>query len=78
MRDLGWRDIRVDHAEIRAEVVSPLFRFRDDLTARIEGTNAGTLIHARSASRTGKGDLAANARHIGDLFAQVERSIRKP
>jgi hypothetical protein len=74
MRQLGWGEIRDEPGEIGAVVVSPLFRFRDDVTVRPERTEGGTLIHARSASRVGKGDLAANARHLRALFAEVERS----
>jgi len=71
MAELGWQEIRDDPDEIRAVVVSPLFRFRDDVTVRLEETEGGMLIHARSASRVGKGDLAANARHLRELFKEV-------
>jgi uncharacterized protein (DUF1499 family) len=73
MRSLGWRDVQVTDREIAAVVVSPLFRFRDDVTVRLESRADGTLLNARSASRTGKGDLAANARHIRTLFDEVDR-----
>jgi len=72
---LGWQEIRDDPDGIRAVVVSPLFRFRDDVTVRLEETAAGTLIHAGSVSRVGKGDLAANARHLARLFAAVRQSM---
>ena len=75
MRSLGWQEIQETEGEVRAVVVSALFRFRDDVTVRTEATEGGTLLHARSASRVGKGDLAANARHLLALFAQVERLI---
>jgi hypothetical protein len=65
-------------------VVSVLFRFRDDVSIRTETTERGTLLHARSASRVGKGDLCANARHLlalclilgGVLVSQFE--YRRP
>ena len=72
MRSLGWSEIRVAGGEIRAAVISPLFRFQDDVTVRLRATEGSTLFHARSASRVGKGDLAANARHLQDLFAEIE------
>ena len=75
MRSLGWREVQVIDGEVRAVAVSALFRFRDDVTVRLEATEGGTLLHARSASRIGKGDLAANAKHLRLLFAQVERLI---
>jgi uncharacterized protein (DUF1499 family) len=78
MGQIGWRDVRESGGAIRAVVVSPLFRFRDDVTVRLEATEAGTLIHARSASRVGKGDLAANAHHLRELFSAVEGLVGTP
>jgi len=75
MRSLGWREVQAIDGEARAVAVSALFRFRDDVTVRLEATEGGTLLHARSASRIGKGDLAANAKHLRLLFAQAERLI---
>ena len=72
MRALGWQEIRAGQGEVRAVVVSALLRFRDDVTVQLEATAGGTLLQARSASRIGKGDLAANGRHLRELFAQVE------
>jgi uncharacterized protein (DUF1499 family) len=75
MSSLGWRDIGTADGEIRAVVVSSLFRFRDDVTVRLEKVSTGTLVHARSASRVGKGDLAANARHLSVLFAKLDALV---
>jgi len=75
MRTLGWREIRSVDGEIRAVVVSSVFRFRDDLTLRLEPAAGGTRLHARSASRVGRGDLAANARHLQALFSEVDRLV---
>jgi uncharacterized protein (DUF1499 family) len=75
MRELGWRDIAEEGGELRAVVASPLFRFRDDVTVRLEGVSGGTLVHARSASRVGQGDLAANGRHLQELFAATTRAL---
>ena len=78
MRTLGWQEIQVFEGEVRAVVVSPLFQFRDDVTVRFEATPDDILLYARSASRIGKGDMAANARHIVALFAEVDRLLREP
>jgi uncharacterized protein (DUF1499 family) len=71
MMSLGWQEVAAEGEEVRAVVVSRLFRFRDDVRANIEATADGTLVQVRSASRVGKGDLAANARHIRSLFAAL-------
>ena len=76
MSSLGWTEIQAMEGEVRSIVVSPLFRFRDDVTVRVENAEGGTLLYARSASRVGKGDVGANAGHRKALFAEVERLLR--
>jgi len=47
-----------------------LFRFADDFVIEVrEGPNGGSLVHMRSKSRDGQGDLGVNARRIHDYFA---------
>ena len=75
MRSLGWKEIVDEGNELRAVVVSPLLRFKDDVTVSLEPTTDGTLLHARSASRRGRGDLAANARHLQALFAAIRSFV---
>ena len=48
-----------------------LFRFVDDVTVRIEARGDTSIVHARSASRVGKGDWGQNPRNIAELFAAV-------
>jgi hypothetical protein len=72
MHSLGWEKIRETERKIGAVVITPIFRFRDDVTVRLVETANGIQLDARSASRVGKGDLAANARHLRELFAEVE------
>ncbi len=79
MHRLGWEEVREDDdAGLRAVVVSALFRFRDDVQVRLESRPGGTLVHASSASRVGKGDLAANSRHLLDLFDEVALILAGP
>ncbi len=78
IRSLGWGEVRVLDGEVRAVVISPLLGFRDDVVVRLEAAGRGTLLHARSASRVGKGDLAANARYLQMLFGEVRRLAGAP
>ena len=75
MQGLGWRAVSADTANgrIGAEVVSDLLRFTDDVTVYLRDAGAG-LSEARvhSASRVGRGDLGANARHVMDLRSALE------
>lgn len=51
-----------------------LFRFKDDFVIEIRpADNGGSVVHMRSKSRVGKGDVGANAARIRDFFARVEK-----
>ena len=70
--DLGWREVSVDETrlQVRAVVVSALFRFSDDLHIRLlaRGADRSEAL-VRSSSRVGRGDLGANVHHIMALRA---------
>jgi len=71
MRGLGWRNVRADGDTLRAEVVTSLLRFTDDVSVGLEPVPQGVRVQVRSASRIGRGDLAANTRHVLDLYAAL-------
>ncbi len=77
---LGWQLRAVDHDgySLEAVVTTSLFRFQDDVSVRVTPHGErGSALHVRSASRLGKGDLAANTRHIQDLVERVHRVLRE-
>ena len=57
---------------IQVEVESALFGFVDDLTIFLLSTEKGTQVDVYSASRVGKGDLGANAKHIRELIEKLD------
>jgi uncharacterized protein (DUF1499 family) len=62
-----------DLLTLRATRRTRLFRFVDDITVRLDPSgNGGTLVHARSQSRVGKGDFGQNRRNLLELFAALE------
>ena len=75
VKQAGWELLRDDHDyhELHLVVTTPLWKFKDDVLIRIvpvsEGNNA---VYIRSSSRTGKGDLGTNTRHILDFYAQLD------
>lgn len=74
MRSLGWRAIRVDDqaGTVHAEVVTRWLRFTDDVRVALREAGHGRVeARVRSASRIGRGDLGANARHVMDLRAAL-------
>ncbi len=72
--ELGWSlEASEDGGrEMGAVITTPLLGFKDDLSIRLVEAPCGTELHLRSASRVGRGDLAANARHIVDLHRALE------
>ena len=60
---------------LRATRRTRLFRFVDDVTVRLESTPDGVRVHARSASRLGKGDLGQNRRNLLELFAALRKHL---
>jgi len=52
-----------------------VFRFKDDVTIRIEPMGKGTIVNVRSASRVGRVDFGQNARNIEELFAALDARI---
>lgn len=76
---LGWGLGSVDRAQgtLKAVVITPLWRFKDDVEIRVlSAPEGGVTLHVRSVSRVGKGDLGANTRHILDLLEAVEDELR--
>ena len=74
--ELGWQEVVVDEAnvQLRAVIVSPIFRFRDDIQVRFLTRSADrTEAVVRSSSRLGRGDLGANVRHIMMLRDALRR-----
>jgi hypothetical protein len=78
--DLGW-DLRSSDPEglrIEAVVTTRLFRFKDDVVLRIEPSAQTSTVYCSSRSQIGRGDLAANARHILDLYERLEVRLARP
>jgi uncharacterized protein (DUF1499 family) len=75
MQRLHWQQIRHEQAVVRAVVVSPLWRFKDDVEVQLQPTRVGVQVDVRSRSRVGKGDLAANTRHILELYRELEATV---
>ncbi|MCZ6526584.1 MAG: DUF1499 domain-containing protein, partial [Gammaproteobacteria bacterium] len=56
-----------------ALVTTPLWKYKDDITIRLTPqTNNATSVYVRSQSRTGKGDLGTNTRHVMDFYQALE------
>lgn len=60
---------------ILLEATTPVFRFKDDVSIRVEEKASHCLIHFRSRSRVGLGDLGANARRILELQESLEALV---
>ena len=74
---LGWGIASEDPASLAltAVVESALWRFKDDVVVRVEPAEGGSTLRMRASSRIGRGDLAANTRHLLDLYAAIEQRL---
>ena len=74
---LGWGIASEDSASLAltAVVESALWRFKDDVVVRVEPAEGGSTLRMRSSSRIGRGDLAANTRHLLYLYAAIEERL---
>lgn len=71
----SWRITRDDPATHTLEGVdtSFVFRFEDDFVIEVRPADGGSLVHMRSKSRDGQGDVGANNKRIQSFFEQVQR-----
>jgi uncharacterized protein (DUF1499 family) len=65
-------------SEVRAVRKTRLFRFKDDVTARVHPDPAGARLALTSASRLGRGDLGQNPRNLEELLRAVDRETGGP
>jgi len=70
-----WKIAAEFPEEYRIEFVAttPLMRFKDDVVVVIETdpSGNGSILHARSKSRIGKGDMGANKARLLYLFSKL-------
>lgn len=71
----GWEITREDVSRraIEGFDTSWLFRFKDDFVIEVRAENGGSVVHMRSKSRDGRGDLGANAARIKAFLQRVSR-----
>lgn len=71
---LGWELVAADPESGRIEATDTTFwfRFKDDVVIEVkESASGGTVVHARSVSRVGRGDVGKNAARLRDLFTRL-------
>jgi uncharacterized protein (DUF1499 family) len=74
-RDMpAWEITRNDAATRTLEGVSTSkwFRFKDDFVIEVRPSNGGSIVEMRSKSRTGRGDIGANAARIQAFFSRLQ------
>ncbi len=65
--------VEEDESYLRYEFTSLLFRFVDDVEFLFDDDTK--IIHFRSASRTGYGDLGVNRKRMEEIRSLVERTL---
>ena len=68
-----WQLTSVEQDRMTLEGVAetPLFRFLDDFVIQVRAADGGSVVHMRSRSREGRGDLGVNARRIQIFLSDV-------
>lgn len=68
-----WEITRTDFTALALEgfATSRLFRFGDDFVIEVRPAEGGSVVHMRSKSRDGRGDVGANAARIQAFFAEL-------
>jgi uncharacterized protein (DUF1499 family) len=69
-----WRVESESPGELRLTRRTRVCRFVDDIIVTFKPAGPGTMIHAASKSRVGKGDLGQNRRNILELFTALRRA----
>lgn len=73
----GWKIDAVEGQTIRARRRTKVLQFVDDVIIRVDATEYGCRVHARSQSRLGKGDLGQNRRNVRELFRAIRKGMAK-
>jgi len=70
----NWTLHEIDEKGMRIEGQEEtfLFRFRDHFVIQVRATDSGSIVHMRSRSRDGKGDLGANTRRIRQFLGSLK------
>src|SRR5262249_13648801 len=74
---LESKSVSEDSARLAYTRTTPLFRFRDAITLRVEAAHGGSVIHAHSKSRVGRGDLGQNARNLKEVLHAIRARLEK-
>lgn len=75
---MGWTVVEADETRgrLRAEARTRVFGFVDDVEVRVaDGTDGGTRVDMRSASRVGRGDLGTNRRRIRRFMTRLDGRV---
>ena len=76
LQALQWHDVVIDQhkARLSAVVTTPWLKFSDDISVQLLAIDGGRMeLLVRASSRIGRGDLGANANHIMQLRAYLQR-----
>lgn len=71
MRERGWTIAANEPGRVEATDTVSLFRFKDDVVARIRPAPGGAVVDLRSVSRVGVSDLGVNTRRLRELAADL-------
>lgn len=76
VESLGWevKEINKDKLRLQAVVSTSLWKFKDDVVINVLAGADHSYLLASSESRVGRGDLAANSRHLQTLLQKMQQA----
>ncbi|MCC5915151.1 MAG: DUF1499 domain-containing protein [Balneolaceae bacterium] len=75
LEGMRTEEITSDSQSLQIEAVFRirLFGFKDDVRIAIDSTDDGSILHIRSASRTGYSDLGVNRRRVERILNRIDQ-----
>ena len=68
--------VEVDEDAHRIDAVFRILLFKDDVVLKVEPYEAGAVVHVRSESRLGRGDLGVNRRRVDRFFDALGKEVK--
>jgi len=77
LKMMGAKDLVSDYEKNFFSGVFQVFIFKDDMTVYCEDYNSHSLLHLKSASRVGYGDLGVNKRRVKKFLQKLALMIEE-
>lgn len=78
LKKMGAVKIDINKEKYHISSVFRVFIFKDDMLIDSETYESGSILHIRSSSRVGYGDLGVNKRRVKKFLRELDHLIKEP